>query len=232
MAVTYLGSRNHIAQILDYFDIVDPPVVFDAVTLNREELAGQLETTAKAAKRLLIRPEIVNKAISERAADYLAWLDTVESRLREFGETRVLHLPRSAEDWDDDINQAIEFNAFCLVEPAQFMSLISRKQRTEMVQAAVKATAASADVQPNFTSSTVPADSIINILNSEFDEFISFERAKPADLYDVMVTAGMSAELSNRVVAAQQLVVSESAIDDPNEDEALEDFRMYVNRKK
>lgn len=232
MVTTYLGSRNHIAQILEKCGIVDPPVVVDAVTLNREELVEQLETTANAAKRLLIRPEVINADISDRAADYLAWIDTIESRLRQFGETRVLTLPRSIEDWEEDINNATEFKVFCLVEPAQFISLISRKQRTEMVQAAINATAAGAKFQPTVAPSTVPADSITKILSSEVDENIRSERVKPADLYNVMVTAGMGSELSNRIVSAQQLAVSEVAIDNPNEEEALEDFRIYVSRKK
>lgn len=232
MVTTYLGARSHIAQILEKCGIVDPPVVVDAVTLNREELVEQLETTANAAKRLLIRPEVINADISDRAADYLAWIDTIESRLRQFGETRVLSLPRSVEDWEEDINNATEFKVFCLVEPAQFISLISRKQRTEIVQAAVNATAAGAKFQSTVTPSTVPADSITKILSSEVDENIRSEKVKPADLYNVMVTAGMGSELSNRVVSAQQLAVSEVAIDNPNEEEALEDFRIYVSRKK
>lgn len=232
MAVTYLGSRQHIAEVLANLESTKTLVVVDAVTLNREELEAQLDTAMSAEARLLIRPELATEDVSERAAEYLSWLDSVESILREHGDTQVLHLPRAVDDWEDDINQAIEFNTFCLVEPAKRMSLISRDRRSELVHAAVEAASSGREVRSCDGPSTVPAESIVNALNAESEQEISFEQAKPADLFDVMVTAGITPDLCNRVVAAQQLVVAESASDGSTGAEAIDDFRIYVSTKR
>lgn len=232
MTVTYIGSRQHIAELVGDFGGAKSVAVVDAVTLNREELREQLGAAASSDARLLIRPERVAESISAWAADYISWQDDIESTLSEFGGAQVLNLPRSAEDWDDDIDQTIEYRAFCLVEPAKQISLISRRQRNELVQAALQSTSSGSPVRSSGVPSTVPAKSVIEALKSELGQDTASEGVKPVDLYDVMVASGMAPDLSERVIAAQQLVVSKEPGDESNCAEAIEDLRTYVNAKK
>ncbi|MCT2184639.1 hypothetical protein M3G00_17065 [Brevibacterium casei] len=232
MAVTYLGSRPHIADILSDLNSSTSLVVVDAVTLNREELSAELNTTASAEVRLMIRPEVVTEVISDGAAEYLSWLDSIESQLRGFGAVKVLRLPRAAEDWEEDVQQALEFNAFCLVEPAQGMSLITRDRRCALVRGAVETASSDCDVQVGGKPSTVSAKSVAQALSVEVGQTILAEKGKPADLLDAMVTAGMDPGLSGRIVAAQQLVVTESSGDETDGGDALQDFQKYVGALK
>lgn len=232
VTVTYIGARQHIAELISDLDEARSVAVVDAVTLNREELREQLSNAEESDARLLIRPELIAQSDSEWAADYISWQDDIESTLSNLGETQILKLPRSAEDWADDIEQAIEYKALCLVEPAQQMSLISRFHRNELVQAAIRAASSGSPVRSSDIPSTVPTESVIQVLKSELGQDTVAENAKPADLYDVMVASGMTPDISERVIAAQQLVVSKVPGDESNSAEALEDLRTYVNAKK
>ncbi|SDS29718.1 hypothetical protein SAMN04488539_1391 [Corynebacterium timonense] len=229
MKVTYLGSRIHIAQTLADIEVIEPLVVIDAVTLNREELVEKIEIAASASTRLLIRPEIINEDLSGSATEYLSWIDAVQSKICEFGETRILNLPRQVEDWKEDIKQVVKYHSLVLIEPAKVMSLVSREQAAESLRGAVAAAASGADIPASTVFGAVPTDRVIEILSSELGYRVGLEPAKPSDLFDAMIDAGMNPTLSSRVIGAQQLVVSDS-VTAVGTYEALTEFKKYVRK--
>lgn len=232
MSVTYIGSRKHVLHSLEKLQLREPLVVVDAVTLNREAINDRIKKIDPHCKRLIIRPKVVAQVHTKHAAEYLQWLDATETSLRSSGDTTTLFLPRVVEDWKDDIGKAVEFNSFYLVEPGDFISLIDRKRFDEILQGAALQAVTGAEIRMNKDHSVFPATAMVEILESELNQPISLEQVKASDLYEAMVDAGMSATLSNRIVAAQQLVVSKTGDQKISAPNTSDDIRHYVATMK
>lgn len=232
MTVIYIGSRKHISQSVKIAKTHDPLLVVDAVTLNREEIDERISKDLPDYRRLFIRPVNAGDLGSERVAEYEHWLKTIESKLRRNAETQTLSLARTVDDWQDDIAKSIQYGTFHITEPGTSISLISREEKNRIVREAVEHSAAGIALKPNESNMFVPTDALAQIFSAELNRSILFEQVKPDDLYRAMVDTGMSPILSDRVVAAQQLVVSKDESRRTQITDMLDDFGIYISSMK
>lgn len=237
MHCTYLGSRDHIADLVTALEPREVTVVVDAATINREGIEEGLGGWGDDVERaVLLRPaapigpvdsgRIRTGPTDREAVDYLSWLDEVEQRVAVSLPTTVIELPRSTRDWETDIRQAIDCGVLCLIEPGGGMSLVSRPEQDMRVAEAVEADTTTSAGRSQ--ARAVAVTDVVEALTVAGGDAVSSEVLTADDMRAVLTDAGISPQVAQRIIGAQRLAVTVEPTRGTDGDAALEDLERMV----